>query len=67
MPPEWRTDLRAGGKNGETVEEASVISHGPRETGAKMGTVRMERWGWSPEKVASRIDRNGSFGPGRGE
>lgn len=64
---EWRIDLRVGGKNGEIVEEVSVIFYGFREIGVKMGIVRMERWGWSFEKVVSRIDRNGSFGSGRGE
>lgn len=47
--------LKSRGKSRETSNEASVVACDTGETRAKMGTMRIETWGWSLEK-SSRLN-----------
>lgn len=47
--------FKSRGKSRETSNEASVVARDTGETRAKVGTMKIETWGWSPEK-SSRLN-----------
>lgn len=70
LPPERQTDLRAQDKSREPREVVSTIACATGETRAKMGTVRIDRRRWSPEKKSKWKYQKCEFCPvskGQGE